>query len=179
MVAGSCVVLGVLAHVVTGGRMDFSCAPLVVSAFCAAVATLIADHVGGYERRLSGGLVGLVALGQLLAHVELTKSLLGETRSDTGVWGLTCRLVIAHAVAVGLLIVLILAAQRLFDLPLVLVERARAWLWNQLLMGVVTPDRESISASVTVRATAILGSWTEPFVARVLCRRGPPTLVVS
>lgn len=178
LVATGCLLLGFVAHVVAGGGTDFSCAPLLVAAFCGVVATLVADQLSGYERRLSVGVVGSVALGQLLMHVVLSESLMIEARVETGAWGLTCRVVMAQAVAAGLLVVIILAAQRLVDLPTLLIDRARAWFWDMMCVVVAISADEGNGWHVTANTDEIAGSWAEPFVALVVCRRGPPVGVL-
>jgi hypothetical protein len=169
------VALGLLAHVVGGGGVSLSCAPLIVATLGGVAATLVADRLAGYERTLSRGVVAMVGAGQLVMHLALSVSLMGDTSADTGTWGLSCRIVVAHAVAAGVLVALLLGVQRLLDVPLALLDRARAWLSTCLLISVGPCVEDSGISGVDVYAAAVAGVWIEPFVAKVLTRRGPPS----
>lgn len=171
--AAATVVLGVAAHVVGGGGADVNCAPLVAAALFAVTTTFVADRLVDYRRGCGIGAVTLVGTGQLVMHVELSGALAGHA-SPTGIGlGLTCGLVVTHAVATGAIVVMLLGVQRTLELPLRLASQSRAWLWALILPPTKPLDETPPWASCIVDdevPAAIRHAW-HGLTDR---RRGPP-----
>jgi len=174
MLAGTTVALGMAAHALGGGGVDLSRLPLIVAALAGVAATLAADRVAGYHRRTGAGVVGLVGGGQLAMHLVLSRSLTAHTSLAEIESGLSCGLVAAHAVATGVLIALVLGVQRVLDLPITLVSRARTWLWTRFAITLVPSDE--FSGVPAIPADEHIHAIRMARHGRVRSRRGPPAV---
>jgi hypothetical protein len=169
--------LGPIAHVLGGGGTHLTCLPLIAAALAGVLCTLLADRISGYQRRASMGMIGLVGGGQLAMHVSLNASLPEHVSVDHAGLGLTCDLVVTHAIATGLLIGLILGMPRLLEPPMRLLSRASAWFWPGWCVVLVPADNVS-GAVPTSPAPAGNDAVRMDRYGPVRPRRGPPLLAL-
>ncbi len=172
----SAIAFGLVAHIVGGSGADWSCVPLVAASGLAALATLGADRLIGYHSRAAGPAIALLGGGQLAMHLALSGALdLHADRFASSGMGLTCGVVVAHAVATGALSVLLLGAQRSMALLAALLDRAarlvRIWFRGP---GAVTETGERPVVEVAPGAAVRLLRY-----GPVRPRRGPPVISVS
>jgi hypothetical protein len=175
LLALTTVAVGVAAHLLGGGGATLRGLPLVAAVLAGVAATVLADRLVGYHRRVGAGAVGLVGGGQLLMHLLLSGALSEHPDPPAGLGPvLSCGVVLAHAGATGVLVAALLGTQRLLELPLSLISRARGWLRVTRWTVPVAADGR-IAACVLAPATRAAASVVriDPFgVSR--SRRGPP-----
>ncbi|HEY1969147.1 MAG TPA: hypothetical protein VGH89_14455 [Pseudonocardia sp.] len=171
--------LGLMAHVLGGGGVSLSCLPLIAAAVAGVLFTLLADRISGYQRRASLGMIGLVGGGQLAMHLSLNASLPGHAAAEHVGLGLTCGLVVTHAISTGVLIGLMLGLPRLLELPVALLARASAWFWPGWYVVLVPVDHVSDAVTTTSPAPAGTDAVRMDYYGPVRPRRGPPVLALA
>jgi hypothetical protein len=84
--------------------------------------------------------------------------------------------VATHAVATGVLIALVLGVQRVLDLPITLVSRARTWLWTRFAITLVPSDESSRVPAIPADAEIQAIRMARHGLVRT--RRGPPVAAI-
>lgn len=183
MAAAATILLGVIAHVAGGGGAALDCLPLMAAAVLGVATTHAAQRFAAHTYRGVPAAAALLVVGQAGMHLALSMSLdthLDSIAAQSGpapvlVLKLSGGLIVAHAAATALLMILLLGTHQSAELALhVLVHACRA------VRTLVAPARPPTWTGLTTvgpclaREPAALGSEQWRY-GPVRPRRGPPS----